>query len=95
MFKQALSEIRLYPGRFVATIIAIAISVAFMAAISVFVSTAENGLGRSNSMHLAKADLVVGYRDLDVLEGERGPAEDLGAALAEVTGVAERTTIAS
>lgn len=87
MFKQAFSEIRLYPGRFIATLIAIAISVAFMAAISVFVSTAENGLGRSNAMHLSQADLVVGYKEDAVYDEASGPSEDLPTALAEVPGV--------
>ena len=59
MFRQALSEIRLYPGRFVATLIAIAISVGFMSAISVLVATEEASLGKANSMALAKADLAV------------------------------------
>ena len=93
MFRQALSEIRLHPGRFIATLIAIAISVAFMAAISVFVSTAQNGLGRSNAMHLSQADLVVGMREYKEGEAVGSPQDDLRPTLAKVPGVGSVATI--
>lgn len=92
MFKQALSEIRLHPGRFVATVIAITISVAFIAAISIFVSTAQNGLGRSNAMHLSQADLVVRQKSMEV-DADSAPADDLPQALAAVPGVQKVASI--
>ena len=66
MWRQAVSELRLHPGRFVATLVAIAISVGFMAAISVFVNTEQTALGKSNTMPLANADLYVSGVGLDV-----------------------------
>ncbi|HJE51686.1 MAG TPA: FtsX-like permease family protein [Tessaracoccus flavescens] len=65
-----MSEIRLHPGRFVATLLAIAISVAFMAAISVFASTAQQGLAKSNSLQLSQADLVVTMPTIDPADRE-------------------------
>ncbi|MDO5675975.1 MAG: FtsX-like permease family protein [Propionibacteriaceae bacterium] len=59
MWRQALSELRLHPGRFVATLIAIAISVGFIAAISVFINTEQTALGKTNTMPLANADVYV------------------------------------
>lgn len=66
MWRQALSELRLHPGRFVATLVAIAISVGFIAAISVFINTEQSALGKSNTMPLANADVVVSTQGLDV-----------------------------
>lgn len=66
MWRQAFSELRLHPGRFVATLIAIAISVGFIAAISVFVNTEQTALGKTNTLPLANADLYVNGLGLDV-----------------------------
>ena len=59
MLRQALSELRFHPSRFVATLIAIAISVGFMTAISVFIATEQAGTGKANAMALSQADLVL------------------------------------
>ncbi|MHA7862486.1 ABC transporter permease [Tessaracoccus sp. Y36] len=78
MWRQAVSELRLHPGRFVATLIAIAISVGFIAAISVFVNSEQTALGKSTTMPLANADLFVTTLGLelpelvDTLEGVDG-----------------------
>ena len=52
MLRHALSELRLHPTRFVATLIAIAISVGFVAAISVFVNSQQTALGMQNALQL-------------------------------------------
>ena len=59
MLRHALSELRLHPTRFVATLVAIAISVGFVAAISVFVNSQQTALGMQNALQLSKADVVV------------------------------------
>ncbi|MCW5954761.1 MAG: ABC transporter permease, partial [Propionibacteriaceae bacterium] len=63
MLRQALRELRYHPSRFVATLVAIAISVAFMAGSSVIVATEQNGLERQQALPIAGADVVaqVGY----------------------------------
>ena len=58
MLRQALRELRYHPSRFVATLVAIAISVAFMAGASVIVATEQNGLERQQSLPIAGADVV-------------------------------------
>lgn len=80
MWRQAFSEIRLHPGRFVATLIAIAISVGFIAAISVFVNSQQTMFGKLSSLGVANADLVVQADDYD-------DADELGQALGEIDGV--------
>ena len=59
MLRQVLRELRFHPSRFVATIIAIAISVAFMGGSSVLVATEQNGVERQQSLPIAGADIVV------------------------------------
>lgn len=64
MLRDAINEIRLHPGRFVATLLAIAISVGFIAAISTAVNTESEAIARSNVLPYSKADVVVeGYFD--------------------------------
>lgn len=59
MLKQAMSELRLHPARFVATLIAIAISVGFISAISVFINSQQDAMGRQAALPIATADVVV------------------------------------
>ncbi len=59
MFRDATSEIRLHPGRFIGTLLAIAISVAFIAAISTLVSTEQQSMARFTQLPFSKADVVV------------------------------------
>lgn len=59
MLRQAASEIRFHPGRFVATLLAIAISVGFIVAISTAVNTESKALARSGSVAISRADIVV------------------------------------
>ncbi|MDO5735678.1 MAG: FtsX-like permease family protein [Propionibacteriaceae bacterium] len=59
MLRDATNEIRLHPGRFVATLLAIAISVAFIAAISTLVSTEQRSMARFTQLPISKADVVV------------------------------------
>ncbi len=59
MWRQAFSELRLHPGRFIATLIAIAISVGFISAISVFVNSQRTAMGGLFALPISKADLVV------------------------------------
>ena len=59
MLRDATNEIRLHPGRFVATLLAIAISVAFIAAISTLVSTEQQSMARFTQLPMSQADVVV------------------------------------
>ncbi|NHB84351.1 hypothetical protein G7085_06345 [Tessaracoccus sp. HDW20] len=80
MWRQAVSELRLHPGRFVATLIAIAISVGFIAAISVFVNSQQTAMGSLSALPIAKADLV-----LETTEGRAGAVADAATAVEGVT----------
>ncbi len=80
MLRQVLRELRFHPSRFVATVIAIAISVAFMAGSSILVATETNGFQRLQSLPISTADVVVTL----------GPDADRAAvpqALAAVAGI--------
>lgn len=70
MLRDAINEIRLRPGRFVATLVAVAISVGFIAAILVAVRTEENSLARTNALPAAKADVVVSDYFLELNKAE-------------------------
>ena len=59
MLRQAWSEVRHHPSRFVSTILAIAISVAFLAGSAVLVATEGQAQGKAMNVSLAKADVVV------------------------------------
>lgn len=59
MLRHAANEIRLHPSRFVATLLAIAISVGFIVAISTAVNTESQALSRSASVGISRADIVV------------------------------------
>lgn len=59
MLKQVLRELRFHPSRFVATVVAIAISVAFMTGSSVLVATEQSGVERQQSLPIAGTDVVV------------------------------------
>ena len=59
MLRDAMNEIRLHPGRFVATLLAIAISVGFISAIMIGVRTEENSMTRSGVIAVSKSDVVV------------------------------------
>ena len=59
MFRDAIREVRFHPSRVVATLVAIAISIGFMAAVSTFVATQRDVLGKQLSLPMSKADIVV------------------------------------
>ncbi|RMB62177.1 FtsX-like permease family protein [Tessaracoccus antarcticus] len=59
MLRDATNEIRLHPGRFIATLLSIAISVAFIAAISTLVGTEQQSMARFTQLPVSKADIVV------------------------------------
>lgn len=63
MLRDSIKEIRYHPGRFLATLVAIAISVGFLAAISIFVASVTNALGQQSSLPTTKADIVVSTDD--------------------------------
>lgn len=79
MLRDAISEIRLHPGRFLATLLAIAISVAFIAAISTLVSTEQQSMARFNQLASSRADIVV--------DGFFDDSSSVAPALAAVDGV--------
>ncbi|GAB2478614.1 FtsX-like permease family protein [Luteococcus sediminum] len=59
MFADAAREVRQHPGRIVATLVAIAISIAFMSGVSIFMETQSKAMGRSMALPTSTADLVV------------------------------------
>lgn len=59
MLRVALRELRHHPGRYLATLIAIAISVGFMAAASVVTSTEARAMGYQMGVPYSRADYVV------------------------------------
>lgn len=89
MLRDASNEIRLHPGRFAATLIAIAISIGFISAISIFVSTQQSALSRSNALGVSHADAVV---TIDYYEDE-APVDH--ATLEAIDGVAAAQGIQS
>lgn len=82
MFRQALSEVRHHPGRFLATIVAIAISVAFLAGSSVLTATEGQAQGKSMSVAVAEADVVI------TLPQNASPDRAIGSTIADTAGVA-------
>lgn len=80
MLRHAAAEIRLHPSRFVATLLAIAISVGFIVAISTAVNTESEALGRANALPISRADVVV--------TGHFAEGADVVGALEGVDGVA-------
>jgi putative ABC transport system permease protein len=59
MFRQALSEVRHHPGRFISTLIAIAIAVAFLGGSATLVATEGQAQGKATNVAIAGADIVV------------------------------------
>jgi putative ABC transport system permease protein len=80
MFRQALSEVRHHPGRFVSTLLAIAISVAFLAGSAVLVATESQAQGKSMNVPLASADIVVSVPETINPDG-------VGEAISKVGGI--------
>ncbi|TRY18674.1 FtsX-like permease family protein [Tessaracoccus rhinocerotis] len=86
MLRDAINEIRLHPGRFVATLLAIAISVGFIAAISTVVNTESEAIGRSNALPLSRADVVV-IGQYDDAAGTIAAIEGVDGVRAAATGM--------
>ncbi len=84
MLKHALLEVRYHPARFIATLIAIAISTAFMAGSSIVIATENNSLGSQLARPASNAHLVVTIADPSPPDRS---ATDVKAALAQVPGV--------
>lgn len=59
MISQALKEVRYHPGRVVATIVAIAISIGFLSTISIFMRTQGTAEGKRQAIYSTRADSVV------------------------------------
>ncbi|MEL4506103.1 ABC transporter permease [Luteococcus sp. H138] len=83
MFRDAAKEVRLHPGRVVATLVAIMISVGFMAAVSIFVETQSDALGKMMSLATSKADVVATVQN----PKEKVTAAQIDAAIKKVPGV--------
>lgn len=81
MFADAVRQLRFHPGRFVATLLAIAISVGFMAAVSIFMATQTSALGKMLALPTSRADVVV------TANSTTGTADQLKSAITGVPGV--------
>ena len=86
MLRNAWQEVRQHPGRVFATLVAIAISVAFIAASSIFLETEKHGLGKQLSIQTSAADIVVNP-DFSSPEGAEQSPATLLKTLASVPGV--------
>ncbi|WP_022908989.1 ABC transporter permease [Aestuariimicrobium kwangyangense] len=97
MFRNALAEIRQHPGRMVATLIAIAISVAFMAGTSIYLATEKNGLGGQLNRQVTASDVVISYVPPPEAEGTdpAAPAKALATTVAGVKGVKAAEPVSS
>lgn len=73
MLRHALAEVRLHPARFVSTIVAIAISVAFLVGSSVLVASQGRAQAASMNLGISRADVVV------ETDGDQSPASVLEA----------------
>ena len=76
MLRQVLRELKFHPSRFVATVIAIAISVAFMAGSSILVASESNAAQRQQSLPIAGADVVLTF-DPDAGRADRAAVRAL------------------
>lgn len=83
MLAQALREVRYHPGRLVATLLAIALSVGFMSAVSVFMATQTAALGKMTALPTSRADLVVDMNSLT----QSATVDAVRAAMVVVPGV--------
>ncbi|MEL4356362.1 MULTISPECIES: FtsX-like permease family protein [unclassified Luteococcus] len=83
MFRDAAKEVRYHPGRVVATLIAIAISVGFMAAVSIFVDTQSDALGKMMALTTSKADVVATVNS----PKQKVTSQQLEAAIKGIPGV--------
>ncbi len=81
MWRDAFNEIRLHPGRFVATVMAIAISVGFLAAVSIFVTTEQDSLSRARTLPLSTSDIEV------TVDSPESPLQDKLKGVDGVAGV--------
>ena len=82
MFADAVREVRFHPGRVIATLIAIAISVAFMVASSTFITTQQHSIGKQLALQASNADLLVTGQDPELFD-------EIAATLTDVPGVAK------
>ena len=86
MWREAVSELRLHPSRFVATLLAIAISVGFIAAISVFINSQQNAMGKQASLPISTSDVVI-----SLAEGGGAQAAELAALAGAAAAVEGRS----
>ncbi len=86
MLADALRELRHHWSRVVATLLAIALSVGFMVAVSTFLAVESKSLGRQASVFARNADLVV---TLNRLAEYPHPVAPVQSALSQVPGVAK------
>jgi putative ABC transport system permease protein len=84
MFKLAASELKYHPARFVATLVAVAISVGFMVAASGITATMQEGMAQKQTVNISHADISI-----KVSENEPYPAEKLQRTLSAIPGVAD------
>lgn len=97
MFSIALQQLRANISRFVATLLAIAIGVAFLTAGTMVTNSIQNSLGGEIDRQYAAVDAAVRLRGIGseedgFLRGDSGLTAEQFAALGEVDGVAEVAT---
>ncbi|WP_130866526.1 ABC transporter permease [Acidipropionibacterium timonense] len=83
MLKDAVKEVRYHPGRVAATVIAIAISVAFLAGVSIYLRTQGVAEGKRQAIATSRADLVASVGTASQIEDPTAVTK----AISEVQGV--------
>ncbi|MCL2782909.1 MAG: ABC transporter permease [Propionibacteriaceae bacterium] len=83
MWSVALRELRYHRGRYIATLLAIAISVGFMAAASIVTATEGSALGKQLSAKFTEADIIVTVQNAP----EDLTVKDVTAAIKSTPGI--------
>ncbi|MGJ6981654.1 ABC transporter permease [Aestuariimicrobium soli] len=101
MLRNALAEIRQHPGRMLATLVAIAISVAFMAGTSIYLGTEKKGLAGQLNRQVVASDVIVRQlpepapTDDPATVDQQKNADAFAATLAKVPGVKAAEAVSS
>ncbi|MDR2620067.1 MAG: FtsX-like permease family protein, partial [Propionibacteriaceae bacterium] len=95
MLSTALRELRYHPGRYMATLIAVAIAIGFMSAASVVTATESTAMTRQGLLPYGKADLVVEIKYPKDISQQLSNAQtdDLVSAVTAVSGVSVVTPV--
>lgn len=87
-FSAAARELRFHPSRVIATLVAIAISVGFMAGVSIFLQSQRATMGKQLALPTTVADLKISF-----IPNEAATEENITNALRQTAGVADYSAL--